>query len=165
LQCASDSDMEAICGNLGGASNTMKAGMAADAGQSSRSKPVITGGVVASFLGWFAEIGRAAKHLLRLRHPASAENRAESAVAEAGVAHAVTDNTNAKPTTTKSCAIALTADVNVGPMGINSVGQTVADEQEIERRRNLVSFSTIFGAGLTTSRQPSWSGLSRLKTI
>jgi hypothetical protein len=116
----------------------MKAGMAADAGQSSRSKLVITGGVAASFLGWFAEIGRAAKHFLRLRHPASAENCAGSAVAEAGVAHAATNNTDAKPTAMKSCAIALTADVNVGPMGINGVGQTVADEQEIERRRNLV---------------------------
>jgi hypothetical protein len=116
----------------------MKAGMAADAGQSSRSKPVITGGMVASFLGRFAEIGRAAKQLLPLRHSASAENRAESAVAEAGVAHAATDNTDAKPTATKSCAIALTADMNVGPLGINGVGQTVADEQEIERRRNLV---------------------------
>jgi hypothetical protein len=45
---------------------------------------------------------------------------------------------DAKPTATKSCAIAVTADVNVGPLGINGVGQTVPDEQEIERRRNLV---------------------------
>jgi hypothetical protein len=116
----------------------MKAGMASDPGQSSRSKPGITGGVAASFLGWFAEIGQAAKYFLRLKHPASAENRAESAVAEAGAGHAATDNTDAKPTATKSCAIAATADVNVGPLGINGVCQTVPDEQEIERRRNLV---------------------------
>jgi hypothetical protein len=116
----------------------MKAGMASDPGQSSRSKPGITGGVAASFLGWFAEIGQAAKYFLRLKHPASAENCAESAVAEAGAGHAATDNTDAKPTATKSCAIAVTADVNVGPLGINGVGQTVPDEQEIERRRNLV---------------------------
>jgi hypothetical protein len=95
---------------------------------------------VASFLGWFAEIGQAAKYILRLRHPASAENRAKSAVAEAGTGDAVTDNTNAKPTATgtKSCATALTVDVNVGAMEINGVSQTVSDEQEIERRRNLV---------------------------
>ncbi len=116
----------------------MKAGMTADPGQSSGSKPGITGGVVANVLGWFAEIGQAAKYFLRLRHPASAENRAESAVAEAGAGHAATDNTDAKPTATKSCATALTVDVNVGPMRINNVGHTVPNEQEIERRRNLV---------------------------
>ena len=130
--------MGPLGGNLGGASNIMKAGMIADSGQSSRSKPGITGGVVASVLGWFAEIGQAAKSFLRLRHPASAENRAESAVAEAGAGHAATDNTAAKPTATKSYVTALTVDVNVGPTGINGVGQTVPNEQEIERRRNLV---------------------------
>jgi hypothetical protein len=70
----------------------MKAGIAADARQSSRSKPVIARKVVASVLGWFAEIGQAARHLLRLRHPATAENRAESAVAESGAVHAATGN-------------------------------------------------------------------------
>ena len=39
---------------------------------------------------------------------------------------------------TKSYTTALTVDVNVGPMGINGVGQTIPNEQEIERPRNLV---------------------------
>jgi hypothetical protein len=116
----------------------MKAGIAADAGQSSRSKPVITRKVAASILGWFTEIGQAARRLLRLRHPASAENRAESAVAESGAVHAATDNIDVRPTATKSCATALSVDVKVDPIEIEGVSQTVPDQQEIERRRNLV---------------------------
>jgi hypothetical protein len=89
-------------------------------------------------MSWDSLLRSVAGCFLRLRHPASTENRVESAVAEAGAGHAVTDNTDAKPTATKSCATALTVDVNVGPIGISGVGQTVPDEQEIERRRNLM---------------------------
>ena len=125
-------------GNLGATSNIMKAGMIADPGQSSRAKPGTTEEVVASVLGWFAEIGHTAKYFLRLRHSASAENLTESAVAEAEAGHAATDNTDAKPTATKSHATALTVDLNVSRMEINDVGQTLPNEQEIEHRRNLV---------------------------
>ncbi len=109
--------------------------MAADSEQLIRSRRGITGGVLASFLGWFAEIDRAAKRFLRLRRPVSAENRVGNAVAEAGAGHAATDHTVAEPTATKSCETVLTVDVNVGPIGIKGA---VPDQQEIERRRNLV---------------------------
>jgi hypothetical protein len=116
----------------------MKAGTAADPGQSSRSKPVIMAGVIASVLGWIIEIREAAKYLLPGRHPPSAENCAECVIAEAGTAQAVTDSTDAKLTATKSFTAAPTADVNVGPIAANGICQTVPDQQEIERRRDLV---------------------------
>ena len=105
----------------------METRISADLKQSSRSKLVTTEGVVASILRWSAEIGAAAqrltKHFLWLRHPASAEKLVETDdVAVGAVATA--------PVST---------DVNVGPgAGINPVADTVLDQQEIERRRNLV---------------------------
>ena len=90
-------------------------------------EPVTTKGVVASILRWSAEIGAAAhrltKHSLRLRRPASAEWLVETDDVAAG----------AVATTPVS------TDVDVGPgAGINPVADTVLDQQEIERRRNLV---------------------------
>lgn len=93
---------------------------------------------MASVLGWFAEIGQAAKYLLRLRLPASVENRAESAAAEVGIGDAAGDNTDANLKATKSGATVFTVDVNVGPMAIKELDQTVLDRQEIERRRTVV---------------------------
>jgi hypothetical protein len=111
----------------------MKAGMAADPGQSSRSKPVMER-VVASLLGWISEIREAAKNLLPLRHPAPTESRAESVIAEARAAEADTESTDAKLTTPKSFTTAPTADANVGPIAANGI----PDQQEVERRRELV---------------------------
>jgi hypothetical protein len=111
----------------------MKAGMAADPGQSSRSKPVMER-VVASLLGWISEIRDAAKNLLPLRHPAPTESRAESVIAEARAAEADTESTDAKLTTPKSFTTAPTADANVGPIAANGI----PDQQEVERRRELV---------------------------
>ena len=93
----------------------------------SRSKPVTTRGAIANILRWLAEIRaatyRLTKHVLRLRHRASAERLVESDDEAAG----------AVATTPVS------ADVDVGPgAGINPVADTVLDQQEIERRRNLV---------------------------
>jgi len=90
-------------------------------------EPVTTKGVVASILRWSAEIGAAAHRLtkdsLRLRRPASAERLVETDDVAAG----------AVATTPVS------TDVDVGPgAGINPVADTVLDQQEIERRRNLV---------------------------
>ena len=105
----------------------METRISAELEQSSRSKPLTTEAVVASILRWFAEIRAAAhrltKHVLRLRHPASAERLLESDdVAVGAVATA--------PVST---------EMNVGPAAeINGVADTVLDQQEIERRRNLV---------------------------
>ena len=76
---------------------------------------------------WSAKIGAAAhrltKHVLRLRHPASAETLVESDDMSAGAVATTPVNT----------------DVDVGPgAGINSVADTALEQQEIERRRNLV---------------------------
>jgi hypothetical protein len=95
--------------------------------QSSRSKLVTTEGVVASILLWSAEIGAAAqrltKHFLWLRHPASGEKLVETDDVAAGAVSTAPVNT----------------DVDVGPgAGIDPVADTVPDQQEIERRRNLV---------------------------
>jgi hypothetical protein len=95
--------------------------------QSSRSKPLTTEAAVANILRWFAEIRSAArrltKHVLRLRHPASAERLVESGDEAAG----------AVATTPVS------TDVDVGPgAAINPVADTALEQQEIERRRNLV---------------------------
>jgi len=90
-------------------------------------EPVTTKGVVANILRWFAEIRAAArrltKHVLRLRHPASAERLVESGDEAAG----------AVATTPVS------TDVDVGPgAAINPVAAPALEQQEIERRRSLV---------------------------
>ena len=104
----------------------METRISAELKQSSRSKPLPTEGVVASILRWSAEIGAAAhrltKHVLRLRHPASAET------------HVGSDDVSAGAVATTP----VSTDVDVGPgAGINPVADTVLDQQEIERRRNL----------------------------
>ncbi len=122
----------------------METRISAELEQSSRSKPFTTEAVVR----WFAEIRAAArrltKHVLRLRHPASAERLVESGDEAAG----------AVATTPVS------TDVDVGPgAAINPVADTALEQQEIERRRNLV------GAGPTRSRQHSRSGSTAPKII
>jgi hypothetical protein len=101
--------------------------MEARAVVSSRSKPVATRGVIANILRWFGEIRAAAyrltKHVVRLRHPASAERLVETDDEAVG----------AVATTPVSTEV----DVGQGA-GINPVADTVLDQQEIERRRNLV---------------------------
>jgi hypothetical protein len=92
-----------------------------------RSNPVTTRGAIANILRWFAEIGatahRLTKHFLWLRHPASGEKLVESDDVAAGAVAT-------RPVST---------DVYVEPdAGINPVADTVLDQQEIERRRNLV---------------------------
>src|SRR6266581_7132489 len=105
----------------------METRISAELEQSSRSKPLTTEVVVANILRWFAEIRAAArrltKYVLRLRHPASAERLVES-VDEAAGAVATTP---------------VSTDVDVGPgAAIHPVADTALEQQEIERRRNLV---------------------------
>jgi hypothetical protein len=105
----------------------MKTRISAELEQSSRAKPLTSDVVVANILRWLAEIRAAArrltKHVLRLRHPASAERLVETNDVAAG----------AVATTPVS------TEVDVGPgAAINPVAETALDQQEIERRRNLV---------------------------
>src|ERR1700730_7218038 len=105
----------------------MKTRISAELEQSSRSKPLTTEVVVANILRWLAEIRAAArritKHVLRLRHPASAERLVETNDVAAGAVATTPGST----------------EVDVGPgAAINRVAETALDKQESERRRNLV---------------------------
>ena len=135
-----------IGGYLKGAHKSMKAWVPADPAESSRPKPGTRKGVLEKFLRWFAEIGRpvntVTKHFLRPRHPASqftAEQRAEDGAEEAGAVATATENVVANLTTTKSFTVPATADVEVDTDAqIDSAASTVLDQEEIQRRRDLV---------------------------
>jgi hypothetical protein len=99
-----------------------EAGMSAKPAQSSRSRPVTTGGVLAKVLRRLAEISTAAVKFFRPSRLGSTEEQGESEALEAEAAA-----TNAP----------LAADVNVDS-GPEAVTDFVPDQQEIERRRNLV---------------------------
>jgi hypothetical protein len=93
-------------------------------------------------LRWFAEIGLAVntvtKHFLRLRHPASqftAEQGAEGGADEAGAIATATENAIANLTTTKSFTVPIKVDTDAQ---IDSAASTVLDQEEIQRRRDLV---------------------------
>ncbi len=98
------------------------------------------------FLRWLAEIGRpvnsVTKHFFPPRHPASqftTEQRAEGGAEEAGVVATPTENGFADLTTTKSFTVPVTADVSVDTdTPIDSDASTVLDQEEIQRRRDLV---------------------------
>jgi hypothetical protein len=117
--------------------------MPTDSAESSRSTPETARDPAESVLRWFAVIGAAinktARYFLRPEHPASAQRRAQNAAVETGAVACATENPDAKPTPTKSFTAPVTADVSVGrDAGINRIAHVVPDQQEIERRRNLV---------------------------
>jgi uncharacterized protein (DUF1501 family) len=92
---------------------------------------------------WFAQIGEAiikpTKYFLRARYPASDEKRAESALEEARAIAAATENVVANLTTTKSFTIPITTGAKANTDAqIDSVASTVLDQEEIQRRRDLV---------------------------
>jgi hypothetical protein len=88
-------------------------------------------------LRWFAQIGAAVikptKNFLRTRSTASDGERAESALEETRALAAVTENAVANLTTTKSFSVRVTAGAQ-----IDSAAPTVLDQEEIQRRRDLV---------------------------
>ena len=96
-----------------------QAGTSAEPAQSSRSTPITMAGVLTNILQRFADIGAAAAYFFRPRRPGLAEGQAETVVAAAEEGTA--------------------ADVNVdsGP-DIEAAAHFVPDQQEIERRRNVV---------------------------
>jgi hypothetical protein len=92
-------------------------------------------------LRWFAQIGavviKPIKYFLRTRYPASDDKRAQSTLEEAGTIAAAIEN--AAFTATKSFTIAVNAEVKVDAEGqIDSAASTVPDQEEIQRRRDLV---------------------------
>ncbi len=124
----------------------MKAWARADPAQSSTPKPSARRGALEKLLRWLAEIGRpvnsVTKHFFRPRHPASqftTEQRAEGGAEEAGIVATPTENGIANLTTTKSFTVPVTADVSVDTdTPIDSAASTVLDQEEIQRRRDLV---------------------------
>jgi hypothetical protein len=124
----------------------MKAWVPDDPAGSATPKPGTRRAVLERFLQWFAEIGRpvhtVTKHFFRLRHPASqfmVEQRAEEGAAEAGAVAVATENAVVNLTTTKSFTVPITAGVKVDTDAqIDTVASAVLDQEEIQRRRDLV---------------------------
>src|SRR5262249_34649341 len=89
----------------------------------SRTKAVITGGVVSKILKLLAAIGAAANYFVRPRHPPSAEGPAEGpALGAEGVS-----------TGTVAAHVNVEADPEIKP-----IIDSVPEQQEIERRRNVI---------------------------
>ncbi len=92
-------------------------------------------------LRWFAQIGAAVikpiKYFLRTRYSASDEKCVESTLEEAGAIAAATEN--GVLTTTKSFTVPVNAEAKVDTdTQINSPASTIPDQDEIQRRRDLV---------------------------
>jgi hypothetical protein len=128
-------------GYLKGAHKSMKAWVSAEPAESSRPKRGTRSGVLEKFLRSFAQIGAAVikptKYFLRAKYPASDEKRVESTLEEVGAVAAATET--AVLTTTKSFTVPDTAEVKVDTDAqIDSAASTVPDQEEIQRRRDLV---------------------------
>jgi hypothetical protein len=111
----------------------MEAGITAKPTQSGRSKPATKGGMLANILRYFADIHAVAKYFLRPRLPRLPERHAHSAAKEA------------------AATAPLAADVSVDPEPeVNAVAHFEPDQQEIERRRDLVrTFFNDFWIGVS----------------
>jgi hypothetical protein len=118
-----------------------------DPAQSSRRKLGISKGVVEPILRWLAEVVAAIiqpiRYFSRSTHPASsdvtAEKRADSIVEGAQAVVTVTEDAVARPTPVKSITVPVTADVMVdSDAQTNRAAPIVLDDQEIQRRRDLV---------------------------
>jgi hypothetical protein len=128
-----------------------------DPAQSSRRKLGITKRVVEPILRWLAEVVAAIiqpiRYFSRSTHPASsdvtAEKRADSVVEEAQAVVTVTEDAVARPTPVKSFTVPVTADVMVdSDAQTNRAAHIVLDDQEIQRRRDLVrAFFNDFWSG------------------
>ena len=115
--------------------------MPIDSADSTKLKSDTTTDIGEKILRWFAQIGAAVtkptRYFLRTSYPASDEKRAESTLEEAGAIAAATEN--AVLTTTKSFTVPVNAEVKVDTDAqIDSPVFTVPDQEEIQRRRDLV---------------------------
>jgi hypothetical protein len=115
--------------------------MPIDSAESTKLKSDTATDIGEKVLRWFAQIGAAVtkptRYFLRTSYPASDEKRAESTLEEAGAIAAATEN--AVLTTTKSFTVPVNAEVKVNTDAqIDSPVFTVPDQEEIQRRRDLV---------------------------
>lgn len=120
--------------------------MSAEPLQSSGPKPETTRSVVRLIFRWLAQISRAVARpiysFLRLTEPApciTAEQCADSTAERAAVAVTTTEKRVIKPITTKSFTDPFTSDNKLdSDAQIVPIAETVPDEREIQRRRDLV---------------------------
>ena len=114
--------------------------MPIDSADSTRPKSDMATDLGQKVLRWFAQIGAAVtkptKYFMRARYPASDEKRVESTLEEAGAVAAATET--AVLTTTKSFTVPDTAEVKVDTDAQIDSADTVPDQEEIQRRRDLV---------------------------
>ena len=117
--------------------------MPIDSAKSARLRSVTATDMSEKVLRWFAQIGEAVSkwtnYFLRTRYPVSDEERAQSASEEAGAIAAATENVVANLTTTKSFTVTVSAGLKVDTdTAIDNAAATVLDQDEIQRRRDLV---------------------------
>jgi len=116
--------------------------MPIDSADSTRLKSEAATDIGERALRWFAQIGAALiKPFLKTKHFASDEKRAESTSQEAGAVAAATEDVvaNLTTTTTKSFTVPDTAEAKVDTDAqIDTAASTVPDQEEIQRRRDLV---------------------------
>jgi hypothetical protein len=101
---------------------------------------------VKDILRWFSGIGaifkRSTEHSLQGTRPASdiaAETRTESAATEGGAAASTTDSAVATPTAASTLIAVAAADAKISQNArVSGVVPVPADQQEIQRRRELV---------------------------
>lgn len=142
--------------------------------QSIRPKPVTARNAVENILYHFvAAVAKATNYFLRSRHRASDQKRRESVAKEAGALAATTEaatrteaatttvNTTPNPTITESFTGPIIADVKVdADAQIDSAASTVLDQEEIQRRRDLVR--TLFNDFWTGSHEKPAAFVDRL---
>jgi hypothetical protein len=118
----------------------MKARMPSELAQS-RTKVVTIGGMVSKILKLLAAIGAVANHFARPRHPSSAQGPAAGAALGVSVATDVSVEPDPQiiPITDAEIKPNTDADVNrIADGQINPITDTVPEQQEIERRRNVI---------------------------
>jgi hypothetical protein len=130
--------------------------------QSIRPKPVTARNAVENILHHFlAAVAKVTNYFLRSRHRASDEKRPESVAKEAGAVATTTVNAAATPTVTELFTGPIIADVKVdADAQIDSAASTVLDQEEIQRRRDLVR--TLFNDFWTGSHEKPAAFVDRL---
>jgi len=109
----------------------------ASTGPASRSTPIGAGGVLANILRSFAVMSAAAAKLFRPSRPKLPEGEAESAAVEIEAAEAEASETEVAAVTDRAADLAANLHVD-GERESKALVQSVPDQQEIDRRRNLV---------------------------
>jgi hypothetical protein len=133
-----------------------------------RPKPVTARNAVENILRHFvAAVAKVTNYFLRSRHRASDEKHPESVAKEAGTvattseAATTTVNATANPTITESFTGPVSADVKVdADAQFDSAASTVLDQEEIQRRRDLVR--TLFNDFWTGSHEKPAAFVDRL---